>query len=335
MNELNHWHPVLLSKNIKQKPVGIKLCGQEIAVFRTQSGKIGAIEDICSHRKMRLSKGWVEGNRLVCPYHGWNYGCDGKGHSLSTPHLRFCTKNFDAIEKHGLIWIKASQSEAKFPSLDFENYHFVCALEHHINAPLELVVDINSEVEHAATTHTFFGHNISQVSEVEVKFDFSDREVVKFIETMPQKPLPKVIKRLFGISDTDRFVDKIEVHFSPLYKISQLYWENHKTGQIRKERIKSAFFFTPISEKETKWISLYYLASPRWGRIMFHLLQKRVLKHILNYEINRDKWVLENLADRSLEFDPMCLGRFDKTLVENRKRIQSIYRGQRQAVLLN
>lgn len=332
MNELNHWHPVLLSKSLKQKPVGIQLCGQEIALFRTKNGEIGAIEDSCPHRRMRLSNGWVEGNKLVCPYHGWNYETDGTGYSCSTPNLRPCAKSFDVVEKYGLIWVKATESQVQFPNIDFPDYHLVCALEHHVHVPLELLVDTNSEIEHAALGHTFFGHALSQVSEVEVKFDFSDPEVTRLAEKMPQKPLPGILEKLFSVNGSDRFFDQIEIRFSPVYKTSQLYWENEQTGQRRKEQLRSVYFFTPVNERETKWISLYYITAPRWGMFLFNLLQKPILTAIMNHEGNREKHVLEALADKRVELDDMCLGRLDQAIVENRQRIQRIYRGQKQGV---
>lgn len=332
MNELNHWHPVLLSKALKKKPVGIKLCGREIALFRTKNGEVGAIEDICPHRKMRLSKGWVEGQKLVCPNHGWKYEADGTGYSPSNPNLKPCAKSFDVKDKHGLIWVKATGSEANFPILDFPNYHLVCALEHKVNAPLELLVDMNGEIEHAGLGHTFFGHALSQVSEVEVKFDFSDPEVTRIKEIMPQKPLPGVLDKLFTVSSSDKFVDQIEIRFSPVYKTSQLYWENQETGQLRKERLRSVYFFTPINENETKWISLYYITSPRWGMFIYNLIQKQVLRMIMNHEGNKEKGVLECVADKHVGYDQMFLGRLDGSLVENRQRIQRIYRGQTQDI---
>jgi vanillate O-demethylase monooxygenase subunit len=332
MNELNHWHPVLLSKDLKKKPISIKLCGQEIVLFRTEKENIGALEDICPHRRMRLSEGSVNQERLVCPYHGWNYEADGTGCSASTPDLKLRAKNYAVTDRYGLIWIKAADSKAELPNLDFPDYQQVCLLEHRVHAPLELLVDINSEIEHAALVHTFFGHAISQVSQVDVQCDFSDSEVTRIKETMPQKPLPKLLERLFSVQGRDRFVDEIEFRFSPVYKMSQLYWKNSPTGEYRKERVRSVYFFTPISERETKWISLYYIASPRWGKLLFHLVQKPILKTIMNHEGNREKQLLEKIADKQLELESMCLGRLDSAIKENRQRLKRIYRQQPQLV---
>ncbi|HEY3789487.1 MAG TPA: Rieske (2Fe-2S) protein, partial [Urbifossiella sp.] len=66
MGVLDHWHPVLKSRELRRKPVGVKIAGQPIAVFRTAGGGLGAVEDICPHRRLKLSAGNVIGERLQC-----------------------------------------------------------------------------------------------------------------------------------------------------------------------------------------------------------------------------------------------------------------------------
>ncbi len=43
----------------------------DIAVFRTASGDILAIEDRCPHRGGPLSQGIVHGDAVTCPLHNW------------------------------------------------------------------------------------------------------------------------------------------------------------------------------------------------------------------------------------------------------------------------
>ena len=61
-----------------------KFWGRSIAVYRDHSGKVQAIEDRCAHRQLKLSMGEVKGCNLVCMYHGWEFGCDGKLISVPT-----------------------------------------------------------------------------------------------------------------------------------------------------------------------------------------------------------------------------------------------------------
>lgn len=37
MAELDHWNPVLRSANLRDKPIGIRLAGKEIVLFRTSN----------------------------------------------------------------------------------------------------------------------------------------------------------------------------------------------------------------------------------------------------------------------------------------------------------
>src|SRR6185369_15236278 len=88
MAELDHWHPVLDSEELRDAPVPALVAGREIVVFRTREGGLGALPDRCPHRGMRLSLGRVERGCLVCPYHGWRWAPDGTGESPGNPRLK-------------------------------------------------------------------------------------------------------------------------------------------------------------------------------------------------------------------------------------------------------
>ena len=264
----------------------------------------------------------------MCPFHGWSYAPDGQGHSPSTPSLKPCAHSLETAERYGWIWVKASGSNAQLPQLDFPEYELACALEHRIEAPLELVVDIFAEMEHAPTSHTFFGYNLADTAAVEPIFDFSHEERIHLLSIVPQRPLPWLLENLFGIHGGDRFFNHLTMHFSPVYHTYEIYWENAKTDQPRQERLLSVFFFNPIDDRQTQCLSLHYLAAPRWGRLIFHLVQKHVLQWVLEREVKRDKQMLEQIADMRVDLTGMCLGRFDRILVEYRKRLQRLYRRQ-------
>ena len=55
MGMIDHWHPVLFSRGLRRKPVGVRLAGQPIVLFRTPEG-VGALTDVCPPRRMRLSQ---------------------------------------------------------------------------------------------------------------------------------------------------------------------------------------------------------------------------------------------------------------------------------------
>ncbi|HEY2575894.1 MAG TPA: aromatic ring-hydroxylating dioxygenase subunit alpha [Streptosporangiaceae bacterium] len=103
------WHPVAYCEEVTSQPVRAKLLDVDLVVYRTSAGVVVA-RDICLHRGAMLSLGHLEGDELVCAYHGWRYGPAGactkipsqpSGRRIS-PGIRLLT--CPAREQHGLIW---------------------------------------------------------------------------------------------------------------------------------------------------------------------------------------------------------------------------------------
>ena len=65
---------------------------QPIFVQRGKDGEIRAFANVCRHRMMKLLDGTGSCKRIVCPYHAWTYGLDGK--LIGAPHMDR-TKDFD------------------------------------------------------------------------------------------------------------------------------------------------------------------------------------------------------------------------------------------------
>ncbi|MEU9731482.1 aromatic ring-hydroxylating dioxygenase subunit alpha [Streptomyces sp. NPDC048002] len=73
------WYPVALSRRVRAgRVVGAAFAGERIAVYRTRSGTVHALEDRCAHRQVPLSMGVVDGETLRCCYHAWAYRGDGR-----------------------------------------------------------------------------------------------------------------------------------------------------------------------------------------------------------------------------------------------------------------
>jgi len=81
-----YWIPALLSEEIPEPdgpPVRVRLLGEDLVAFRDTSGKIGLLDEHCSHRGTSLFYGRNEDCGLRCIYHGWKY--DVEGNVLETP----------------------------------------------------------------------------------------------------------------------------------------------------------------------------------------------------------------------------------------------------------
>src|SRR5579859_916411 len=80
----NQWFIACRSSQLRRRPLARTVLGQPLVLFRS-SGPAAALVDRCPHRNVPLSAGRVTGERLACPYHGWEF--DGQGVCRSVPGL--------------------------------------------------------------------------------------------------------------------------------------------------------------------------------------------------------------------------------------------------------
>lgn len=330
MAEIDHWHPVLRREELGAEPVGVRLAGHEIAVFRAADGAIGALEDRCPHRGMRLSLGRVEDGRLVCSYHGWRWAADGRGESPGTPAAKPCARRYDAVERYGMIWVKAADRAAAFPRLSVDGWFEVARLRHRAQAPLEVVLDNFTEVEHTPSVHLFLGYPIERMGEVESRATIGD-DFIRVYNEGPQRELPRVIRAVFRIPKDGRFVDDWTTRFSPVHCVYDQYWLDPVTRERAGDALRVAVFFNPMGAEETEIVSMTYATVPPWSGLGLGAAKARLARVLVDVEVRRDCAVIGQLADKRPEIKGNALGRFDKALVAARKRIATIYRGEASA----
>jgi phenylpropionate dioxygenase-like ring-hydroxylating dioxygenase large terminal subunit len=78
-----YWHPVAFSHEVGSAPVYARLLDVDLVVWRTSQGAMVA-RNLCLHRGSELTQGRLDGDELVCAYHGWRYG-PGSGRSRPGP----------------------------------------------------------------------------------------------------------------------------------------------------------------------------------------------------------------------------------------------------------
>jgi renierapurpurin 18,18'-hydroxylase len=107
----NHWYAVAWAKDIPaNKIVPAQVWHQEIALWRDSQGQIQAVEDICPHKGVAMHKGEINGDRIVCGYHGWEF--DTQGECAHIPYFpatqklpRACMRRFPVRERYGIIFL--------------------------------------------------------------------------------------------------------------------------------------------------------------------------------------------------------------------------------------
>jgi phenylpropionate dioxygenase-like ring-hydroxylating dioxygenase large terminal subunit len=77
------WQPVAFSHELQDLPIAIRILGEDLVIFRDQSGRVGLLQRHCSHRGTSLEYGLVSERGIRCCYHGWLFDVDGT--ILETP----------------------------------------------------------------------------------------------------------------------------------------------------------------------------------------------------------------------------------------------------------
>jgi vanillate O-demethylase monooxygenase subunit len=122
------WHPVAYAHELAGDPLRVRLLGEDLVVWRDSQNQPHVLRDLCIHRGTALSLGRVVGDRLMCPYHGWQYGSDGICKLI--PQLEDPTRipgkaRVDAFmcqERLGLLWVAMEEPRWELPDVpEFED----------------------------------------------------------------------------------------------------------------------------------------------------------------------------------------------------------------------
>jgi phenylpropionate dioxygenase-like ring-hydroxylating dioxygenase large terminal subunit len=105
------WYAVARSIDVGAAPVAVTLLSRNVVLYRSGDGAVVAAADRCPHREAPLSKGTIEGGCLVCSYHGWTFGDEGRcvrvpsaaDHVPPPPRAHLST--LASAERYGLVWV--------------------------------------------------------------------------------------------------------------------------------------------------------------------------------------------------------------------------------------
>ena len=81
---LNAWYAAAWSQEVgRRQPLARTVCNKSMVFWRKSDGSIAALEDACWHRLLPLSMGQLDGDDIVCHYHGLTF--DGTGRCVRIP----------------------------------------------------------------------------------------------------------------------------------------------------------------------------------------------------------------------------------------------------------
>jgi len=81
------WQPVAVSAELASGTAqALRILSEDLTLYRGESGCPHLVGGRCAHRLTLLNTGWIEGDRIRCMYHGWQY--DGTGRCTQRPAER-------------------------------------------------------------------------------------------------------------------------------------------------------------------------------------------------------------------------------------------------------
>jgi nitrite reductase/ring-hydroxylating ferredoxin subunit len=109
------WYVAGFSEEFSRTLKARTLLGRPLVFFRTEAGAPVALDDRCVHRSFPLSKSRLEGDTIVCGYHGARYDVDGACVQFpSQPHAPngLGVRTYTLFEQGPLMWIWMGQGPA-------------------------------------------------------------------------------------------------------------------------------------------------------------------------------------------------------------------------------
>jgi len=225
MFPLNTWYVAARSEEIgTERPLGRRICNQPMAFFRNAAGQVAAVEDFCPHRGAPLSLGFVQGDTLVCGYHGLAMGGDGKTVSMPCQRVRGfpAISSYPVHEANGFVWVwpgDANRADvALVPAFEWMGnpaFGYGGGL-YHIGCDYRLMIDNLMDLTHETYVHS---NSIGQkeIDEAPCQTRVAGDHVIteRYMEGIEAPPFWQMALRLNGLPD-DRPVDRWQIcHFTP------------------------------------------------------------------------------------------------------------------------
>ena len=123
----NCWYVAALSSEIKAELRPLRILGENVVLYRTDSGDPVALEDSCPHRRLPLSMGRLLNGNVECGYHGLQFDRSGQCVAAPTqdripPSAK--VRSYPVADRWGLVWIwmgDAATSDDRL-IIDIKNY---------------------------------------------------------------------------------------------------------------------------------------------------------------------------------------------------------------------
>ncbi len=117
---LNAWYAAAYDVELKPALLARTICNRKLVLYRKRDGSPVALEDACWHRMLPLSQGRLEGDEVVCGYHGLVFNDAGRCTHMPSQEAvnpSACVHAFPVLERHRFIWVWPGDPALADPAL--------------------------------------------------------------------------------------------------------------------------------------------------------------------------------------------------------------------------
>ena len=301
----NQWYVCATAAELGRALLPRTILGEPLLFYRTEAGAPVAMEDRCPHRRAPLSMGKLVGDVVQCPYHGMEFGADGKclrvpGQTSIPPRLK--ARTYPVAERHGWIWVWMGEAVKADPAL-IHDYHWneepgwkpVFGYTH-VAAEYRLVVDNLMDLTHETFVHPT---SIGQTAVAETPITTTtENGKVKVTRLMPGIPAPPLFAKVRGLKTIDRW-QHIYFDLPAHVRIDAggVPADSKDMRQALNWMVQNAM--TPETERSTH----YFWSISRCFEVGDAALSKVLHGQITNI-FNEDKAILEQ-QQKLIETDPL------------------------------
>jgi phenylpropionate dioxygenase-like ring-hydroxylating dioxygenase large terminal subunit len=168
---INFWYPVALGDEVtNEAPLKVQIMGLNFVAFRDTEGNAHVLSNTCIHRGGALANGKVVGNCIACPYHGWEFGGDGKCTNIPTlpPDKKIPGRakvdSYPTEERYGIVFAflgDASEEERPtifdIPEYDTEGWRANDVVVFEVNAYYQRSIENGLDGAHNQFVHPLQG----------------------------------------------------------------------------------------------------------------------------------------------------------------------------------
>jgi vanillate O-demethylase monooxygenase subunit len=223
----NQWYVAAYGREVGRDLLARTICGEPLALYRTEEdGSVVALADRCVHRRFPLSQSRLDGDRVVCGYHGFTY--EKSGTCVYVPAQTRIPRtarvaSYPVVEQDSFVWVwigdpalADATTIPRAPWLADPEWTSVSGMEP-ISARYSLLVDNLLDLSHETYLHGgYIGTPEVAETPIDTEVDEANR-IVRVSRHMADAACPPFYANSTGLSGRITRWQDIEYYAPCLY----------------------------------------------------------------------------------------------------------------------